>query len=209
MLIDPKQQTRLDNLALITHPTHGARLLFDSTPTIEHPNGRLRYPWVELAGPEAPTATLLQDQRLLTAEAPFIGVDINPQVLRDAAKRFSQETTRWVPGEMGPLVRSRSTLIGDAGVLVYDSWDGAVGRAFFQILPDLAAFARERARAIGEFLLVLNVSVRGVENVQRNKAYRRELDAAFPECLFTDDSFHVYSSTGKSQMCLTRIRFGF
>lgn len=155
-----KHETRLRALHLVRQ----SALLWS------HQNQCLRYSWLELAGAKAPTLQMLLDHKALSPSggARFIGVDREPDVIRDCTEHFRHVAPAhhplWITGELTPLLTNTEALPntegGGIGVLVYDSEDAIYGKKTFRTaLRDLANFTHTRLDSIGEFLLVINVAI--------------------------------------------------
>lgn len=129
--------------------------------------GVLRCDWLELAGEHAPTASLLAREGLLSAGGRFVGIDRSPDVIADCARRYGGPDFVWVQKELTEAIQCPT--LGNAGVLVYDSWDGLqcsnlpgklAAKTRRNLEPVLSFALRQRAK-LGEFLLVLNYVQRG------------------------------------------------
>jgi SAM-dependent methyltransferase len=194
-----KHQTRVDNLECASK----RHMLMDR-------HGCLIRDWIELAGSGAPTMQLLLDRKALPSStgAKFIGIDTDEDTLAEAKERYSKhaDSADWVRGKLESILAADQNAFPNAGVLVFDSWNAAQGQEIERTLPILFDFARRRERQHGEFMLVLNVSLKFVP--RGADTYRSMVESLFgariPAAAWT-----TYRSSVKSKpMLLTRLRFG-
>ncbi len=200
MTPSPKHQTRIDNLAAIraVSSPHGSALCA--------PNGQLRVDWLELAGPDAPTAKLLIDADALNENAKFIGVDNDPKVITAAKKLYRRNPNVDLRRVEGNFVNGLDTDAYDrVGILIFDSWNGAKGRETDEHLDTLFAFAARQRKRLGGFCLGLNVTLRGVSLGAGVAAYKRKIEMHYGAPI-PETAWQTYKSNARSNpMLLTRL----
>ena len=171
---------------------------------------RLRYDWVELAGPQAPTLQIHLDENTLGPGASFIGVDTDQKTLRGCLGHYGPDVpARWHLGNLITELRSPARW-DNVGVVVFDSWRAVRGnRTITPELVVLTEFAHRQQKRLGEFLLVLNVTIPPRRFSERDiQAYQRLVAGHFPDLRMHDGSFIRYTSQ-RDPMLWTAICLGF
>jgi hypothetical protein len=169
--------------------------------------GRLRVDWLELAGPEAPTARLLLDEGAIgTPGNPsrFIGLDKDKKTIDQAKALYKEHPEVLLEHVAGNFVH-RLDLYPDVGVLVFDSLNKAKGKETEEHLDLLFDFAHKQARELGGFCLVLNVTLMGVSRGLGLESYKAMVAERYGSAI-PGHAWHEYQSSGaKNPMLLTRL----
>ena len=173
-------------------------------------NGKLVRDWMELASEQDPTFGLLRDHGVL---GQYIGVNFNQGMLDLNAAHYPIETAAgqalWVQGNIHVLLAQ--PIASNVGVLVYDGYDGVKSQSdkMYGILRQLCSFALTQHQNLGQFMLVLNFSLRGANNSDVSLHLDR-LRHFMPGIQITPDNLHIYQSEGRTtKMMLCRIGLGF
>jgi hypothetical protein len=130
-------------------------------------DGVLRFDWMELCGPSAPTLEMLLGHNHIKADesirrrGKFIGVDMEDDVIRGCREKYPNDGSlpiQWHCGTLKSalLTSGNESLRDNVGVLIYDSHQSMVRKDSSNIKICLD-FAKSQYEKIGEFLLVLNV----------------------------------------------------
>jgi len=196
-----KQETRVGTLEMVQESS----ILWSAR------HQALRYDWVELAGKQAPTLQMLLAEGALTGSGQFVGVDLDKDIIAECAEVFSAETAAgqcdWSTRNLITLLRDQDAL-PRTGVLVYDSCECARGKAIQRNLDVLFDFAKRQEEQLGQFLLVLNVSLFRVNRDRHVREYVEAIQRHLPWFDAVGD-FHVYQSEGRANpMLLCRIGLG-
>jgi len=167
----------------------------------------LHHDWMELAGVHAPTCQFLLDENALGSKAKFIGVDLEESIIDGCRTHYGDDVpAEWVHGSLTSLLRDMEAFQG-VGVLVYDSEHAVRGRGTIEaVLPVLSRFAFRQEEKLGEFMLVINVAQRWVDNERDVARYRKMLGDTFG--VYAKIDLHRYVSK-KMPMLWTAIRLGF
>jgi hypothetical protein len=199
MISAPKHATRLANFAAL-------RALSPKGSALCTPTGQLRVDWLELAGPEAPTAQILIDADALTAQGRFIGVDNDRDVITRAKRAYKSNPNVVLQHVEGNFLHMLDTDAADrVGVVIFDSWNGAKGREVEEHLDVLFDFAQRQRQALGAFFLGLNVTLRGVERTAGVAAYKRGISKRYGRKI-PEQAWTTYQSAkGRQPMLLTRL----
>jgi len=149
-----------------------------------HPYGRLGVSWLEITGEGDPTFQLLLRAAILGA--PYIGVNGPfPPATPARARRllqlnrtlFKQETEQglceWHYGLLQHVLSRNPDTYSNVGVIVADTSETLASPDTIHTLADIFSFARRQAKILGQCLLMINTSSRGVTG-QRLKKRQRE-----------------------------------
>lgn len=168
--------------------------------------------WVELAGAHAPTARLLQ-QRGHLRTGRFVGVDRLPEVIDTCRRLYPDPCFSWHEAELKHVLEEPA--LENAGVLVYDSWDGiqcsaqpgGFAKTTRKRLEPILAFAQRQQEALGEFLLVLNLVHRGAFSVTALQDYTTFLSDHLD--IHVSPSRILTYGSSNCNMAWTALRLGF
>jgi hypothetical protein len=124
---------------------------------------KLRCDWLELAGKEAPSASLLFEYDLLEAPYKYIGWDTNVVAIAECRELFADQVAAGLASFHTGDLKEALTIpvqphLRDVGVLVWDQTGAPTDTFIDDILPALLQFAKEQRKRMVEFLLVIAVS---------------------------------------------------
>lgn len=202
---EDKQKTRLGTLNLLRDPANASSLWYE---------GHLTCDWAEVCG-DAPddTCGFLLAEQALTPRAKFIGMN-NSQGIIDrntAAFASAADRTRWLCGQAEHLLLDLNNPdLKNVGVFVFDGFNSPANTNLANILIPILGFAEEQYHRLGQFLLVINLSLRGNSRlsldagIQQYEAIIREhcKTGAIPDTAYTP-----YTSR-KARMWLLRLTYG-
>ena len=200
-----KQDTRRATLDILRDPAHPTSLWYD---------GHLTCDWAELCG-DAPDASckFLLAEGALTPNAKFIGMNSSQRILDRNAQSFAAaaDRTRWICGQAEHLVLDRSNPdLRNVGVFVFDGFNSPSNANLENILIPILAFAKSQYRRRGQFLLVINLALRGNAGLSLAagiRQYEAILQAHFKTGPIPEGTFKDYTSK-KVPMRLLRLTYG-
>jgi len=162
-----KHKTRTTTLDLLRDPECPTNLFYD---------GHLTRDWMELCG-DAPDATcgLLLDEGVLAPDhGRYIGVNTNQGILDRNATHYNDDRTEWRCGDMSRLLLDLDDpTLRNIGVLVFDGFRSPSNLHLESILLPMFAFAQSQQQRLGQFLLVINLALRGNASAPLEKAKRQ------------------------------------
>jgi hypothetical protein len=181
--------------------------------------GTLRFDWMELCGPSAPTLEMLLDSGSINSSMSgvrsgrFIGIDMQEIVIKDCKLKYnsvSNSSVEWYHGTLKSAIlnHSNENLRNNVGVLVYDSHQSMIRKDTSNIRMCLN-FAQDQYSKIGEFLLILNVVAdhRWTSKSSCKEDYVKFLASYFSEKINVDDLL-IYKSK-VLPMAWIALRYGF
>lgn len=182
-------------------------------------DGALRFDWMELCGPSAPTLEMLLESGSLKPSVSggrhgrFIGIDMQEIIIKDCKVKYtsvSDFSIEWYHGTLKSAILnySNENLRNNVGVLVYDSHQSMIRKDTSNIRMCLN-FAQEQYAKIGEFLLILNVVAdpRWISKPSCKEEYVEFLTSYFSEKINVDDLL-IYKSKAMP-MAWIALRYGF
>jgi hypothetical protein len=182
-------------------------------------DGALRFDWMELCGPSAPTLEMLMASGSLKPSASsckqgrFIGVDKEESVIKECKAKYSNNDDNsfvWHNGTLKSAIlnSSNESIRDNVGVLVYDSHQ-SIARKDISNIKLCLEFSKEQFEKIGEFLLVLNVVAdpRYISGSSHMQDYADLLSSYFVSKVSVDDLL-IYKSK-VVPMAWIALRYGF
>lgn len=182
-------------------------------------DGALRFDWMELCGPSAPTLEMLMESGSIKPSASsrkqgrFIGVDMEESVIKDCKSKYANvdnSYTEWYHGTLKSaiLTSPNENLRNNIGVLIYDSHQSMIRKDNSNIRMCLE-FAKDQYNKIGEFLLVLNVVAdnRWISKPSYKEEYVEFLTSHFSSKINVDDLL-IYKSKIMPMVWIA-LRYGF
>lgn len=211
---DAKQMTRLETLRVVKER---CPLLWDRQKQC------LARDWMELTSVQDPTLKmLLEDNAFASGRGSYIGVNgpdpTDPKDNGDNARTilatnetlYGTEHARWVYGSLeGILARQEGT--ANVGILVADGFYSVGDHNIATTQTPFFRFAKQQAETIGQFLLVINLVLRGSAGKSEEKAladwcYFLARKTGLPE--FPETNLHIYRNKSSGmRMVLTRVLF--
>lgn len=200
-----KHDTRRDTLNLLRNPARLSRLWY---------NGHLTCAWAELCG-DAPDSTgkFLLEEGVLTPEAPYIGINKNPAIIAANQEAFAtaEGKTRWLCGQAEHLVLDLDNPdLRGVGVLVFDTEYSPSNTNLEAILMPVLAFAKAQHGRLGQFLLVINQTLRGSRGLALEAGCRQYEAILREHCgikAIPESAYTIYTSR-VARMRVLRLTFG-
>ena len=152
-----KHETRTDTLNLLRDENYPTSLFYD---------GHLTRDWMELCGdkPDETCALLLQEGVLKQGHGKYIGINREQSIIDSNAAHYAGDAgrTRWICGNTAHLLmETDDPRFRDVGVFVFDAFNSVTNLDLEQILYPILHFAKTQYERHGQFLLVVNLSLRG------------------------------------------------
>ena len=200
-----KHETRQDTLKLLRNGRRTSRLWYD---------GHLTCAWAEICG-GAPDSTgkYLLEEGMLTSEAPFIGINLDQAIIDANREAFAEagDRTRWICGTLESIVTDlENPDLKNVGVLVFDAFYSPVNTNLRAILNPVFAFAKAQFDRLGQFVLVINQTLRGRKGRPLEvgcRQYEEVLEKHFGLRDIPDSAYTIYTSR-RARMRVLRLVFG-
>jgi hypothetical protein len=152
---------------------------------------------------------MLLENNALQPPAKCLTFDTNKSIIKECKSFYKpyQSVTRFYHKDLIETIRTNSKLLSNTGVLIYDAYNAARGNSTKRNLSIVTQFALSQKASLGEFLLVINVCLRGVSDLSY---YKNLISNLLPNSNLTPKSFTRYQAKHHiNPMLITRIPMGF
>lgn len=176
--------------------------------------GYLHCDWLELCGRYDETMRLLLAEKVLREGASkLLGVNRDAGVLAANREMFGEGgICAWIDGEWNTVLEDPDPL-SRVGVIVYDSFDNVDRDNLAMHLAPTLRFARAQQERLGQALLSINLSLRGIKKDEPDHPilveYREWLSSWLGVELGPDDFLTYVSEGRKTPMHICWITLGY